>query len=147
MKLYRFFNSQRQRERKKPEKTVIIVNLMLKKWRYTYFFIYKDKERDKSGQKKNCRYSEFDIIRSVVIQSLNCMCLSPPSTLFIHKGVSMMHHKDWLSDRNFGREANNRAWHSEISTQAHSRQSKSVVLRLSQSPWNLCMQLFIMPVA
>ena len=90
---------------------------MLKKWRYTYFFIYKDKERDKSGQKKNCRYSEFDIIRSVVIQSLNCMCLSPPSTLFIHKGVSMMHHKDWLSDRNFGREANNRAWHSEISTQ------------------------------
>ena len=35
-------------------------------------FFYKDKERKKSGPTKNCRYSEFDVIRSVVIRSLNC---------------------------------------------------------------------------
>ena len=35
-------------------------------------FFYKDKEREKSGPTKICRYSEFDVIRSVVIEGFDC---------------------------------------------------------------------------
>ena len=34
---------------------------------------YKDKEREKSGPTKICRYSEFDVIQSVVIEGFDCI--------------------------------------------------------------------------
>ena len=36
---------------------------------------YKDKEREKSGPTKMCRYSEIDVIWSVVIEGFDCRLL------------------------------------------------------------------------
>ena len=38
--------------------------------------LYKDKEREKSGPTKMCRYNEFDVIWSVVIEGFDCIFLS-----------------------------------------------------------------------